>query len=61
MAQNRPARPAPHSPGQRPGRWGDIKGNCALQGQNHQTYPKGAALAGRRWGVVLPPTGAALG
>ena len=41
MAQNRPARPAPHSPGQRPGRWGDIKGNCALQGQNHQTCPKG--------------------
>ena len=41
MAQNRPARQVPHSPGQRPGRWGDIKGNCALQGQNHQTCPKG--------------------
>ena len=26
---------------ERPRRWGDIKGNCALQGQNHQTCPKG--------------------
>ncbi len=29
---------------ERPGRWGDIKGNCALQGQNHQTCPKDAVL-----------------
>ena len=55
MAQNRPARPASHSPGRRPGRWGDTKGNCALQGQNRQTCPKGIALAGRRWAVAYLP------
>ena len=34
-------------PRRRPGRWGDTKGNCALQGQNRQTCPKDAAPAGR--------------
>ena len=58
IAQNRPARPAPHSPGLCPGRWSDTKRTCALQGQNHQTCPKGAVLAGRRWVVAYSPRAA---
>ena len=55
QGQNLPAQ------GQRPGRWGDTKGNYALQGQHHKTCRKGFALSGRQWGVAYSTQGAALG
>ena len=70
MPQNRPARPAFPASGHRTPRKGQHliaqgcalgsaphKRNCALQGQNHETCPEGAALAGRRCVVVLPHPG----
>ena len=42
-------------------KWGDTRGNCALQGQNHKTCRKGFALSGQQWGVAYSTQCAVLG
>ena len=46
MAQNRPARPAPHSPGQRPGRWVTQREIAPYRGRIIKRVLKSVAPAG---------------